>query len=318
MIEANLKKIFFDCCNYIKNEKIFILYDNSTEKVTKHFTKFLDLNKIQHKTLLIENVKIHGQEPKSYELKKSFDYEIVISIIKYSIAHTKYRYVLSQKNIKFLSLPYFSIAILKNKAFDVNFRNETKKAFRIGQIISNCNNISLFSKAGTNFFYSKSDKIINICPGWVYKKNVIASPPDIEVNIPLIGNNSHGLLVIDGSITCDEFGKLKKPITIKINKGKIEYIKGHKSKVLEKIFAKYTISKVRPAELGIGLNPMAKICGNMLIDEGSLGSIHIGFGSNSTIGGDKKIPFHLDHIIRKPTLYCDNKLIISNGKINFG
>lgn len=316
MINTNLKKIIFECCNKKKNEKIFILYDNYTKKVINDFTYFLDKQKIKYKTLLIENVKMHGQEPKSSEIDQSQKYEIVISIIKYSIAHTKYRYGLSKKNIKFLSLPYFSSDVLKNKAFNVNFKKETSRAKRIGKILSNCNHISLFSKNGTNFFYSKLDNIVNICPGWVYKKNIIASPPDIEVNIPLIGNNSHGLLIIDGSITCDEFGKLKKPISIKINKGKITEIKGYRSNILKKIFSKHTISKVKPAELGIGLNPMAKICGNMLIDEGSLGSIHIGFGSNSTIGGDKTIPFHLDHVIKKPTLYCDNQLVISNGKIN--
>ncbi len=318
MIEDNLNKLFFECCNHKKNEKICILYDDSTKKLIKYFCKFLEKKNIAYNTLLIRNVKVHGQEPNSSELNDVIKYEIVISIIKYSIAHTKFREYLSSNNVKFLSLPYFSINVLRNKAFKANFKRETKKAKIVGKVLSNCSNISLFSKKGTNFFFTKKYKTVNICPGWAYKKNIISSPPDIEVNIPIIGNNSHGLLVIDGSITCDEFGKLKKPIFIKISKGKIDKIYGFRSNKLKNIFSKYNINKIKPAELGIGLNPLAKICGNMLIDEGSLGSIHIGFGSNSTIGGDKKIPFHLDHIIKKPTLYCDNKLLIEDGKIKVG
>lgn len=318
MIEDNLKKIFFECCNYKKNEKICILFDESTKKLVKYFSNFLEKNNIAYNALFIRNIRVHGQEPNSSELNIVIKYEIVISIIKYSIAHTKFRENLSSKNIKFLSLPYFSIDILKNKAFKADFKKETKKAKLVGKILSNCSNISLFSKKGTNFFYKKKDRTVNICPGWAYKRNIISSPPDIEVNIPIIGNNSHGLLVIDGSITCDEFGKLKKPISIKINKGKIDEIYGFRSNILKNIFSKFNINKIKPAELGIGLNPLAKICGNMLIDEGSLGCIHIGFGSNSTIGGDKKIPFHLDHVIKKPTLYCDNILLIEDGKIKVG
>ena len=53
----------------------------------------------------------------------------------------------------------------------------------------------------------------------------------------------------------------------------------------------------------------------MLTDEGCRGTVHFGFGSNSTVGGKNKVNFHLDLIMKKPTVYCDNKKIIENGKI---
>ena len=68
------------------------------------------------------------------------------------------------------------------------------------------------------------------------------------------------------------------------------------------------------AEFGVGLNPKAKLIGNMLQDEGALGTIHIGIGANSTIGGLNHVNFHLDHIIRNPTFFIDNKCIMENGK----
>ena len=316
MIDKNIYNIIYNCCNLKKNDNIFLLYDNSTEEVLKLFTYFLDKKKINYYNLSIANVDMHGVEPISNKLKISFKYKIVISLTKFSIAHTKYRENLTKKKIKFLSLPFYSKKILNNSSLSVDFKKQTLLANKVGKILTKASHISLFSNKGTNFYFKKLNAITNINPGWCFKKEIIASPPDIEVNIPILGNSSYGKLVIDGSITCDEIGLLKKTLSIEIEDGKIKKIYGEKSKELINIFTNHNINKIMPAELGIGLNPKAKICGNMLIDEGSLGSVHIGFGSNSTIGGDKKISFHLDHIIRKPTLYCDNILLIKQGKIN--
>ena len=63
--------------------------------------------------------------------------------------------------------------------------------------------------------------------------------------------------------------------------------------------------------MGVGFNNQAKICGKMLIDEGSFGTFHCGFGSNSTIGGINEINFHLDFVF-----YC-NEIQIDNENIKF-
>jgi leucyl aminopeptidase (aminopeptidase T) len=70
------------------------------------------------------------------------------------------------------------------------------------------------------------------------------------------------------------------------------------------------------AEIGVGLNPIAKLTGTMLTDEGALGCVHFGFGSNYTTGGINRINFHLDFVIKEPSLFIDKKPIIINGKVN--
>ena len=69
------------------------------------------------------------------------------------------------------------------------------------------------------------------------------------------------------------------------------------------------------AEFGIGLNPKAELCGRMLEDEGCMGTVHFGFGSNSTIGGKNKINFHLDLVMKEPTVMIDGKVIIQKGDL---
>ena len=61
------------------------------------------------------------------------------------------------------------------------------------------------------------------------------------------------------------------------------------------------------AELGFGLNSHARMIGNALEDEKVGGTIHIGLGDSSTIGGDVVAGIHLDAIITKPKVFADSK-----------
>ena len=85
---------------------------------------------------------------------------------------------------------------------------------------------------------------------------------------------------------------------------------------LRALFALHGDSKSRVlAECGVGLNPAAKLTGIMLTDEGSLGTIHFGFGSNSTVGGTNEIAFHVDFVCRAATMFIDGALLIRKGQI---
>lgn len=63
------------------------------------------------------------------------------------------------------------------------------------------------------------------------------------------------------------------------------------------------------AELGIGINPEAKLIGNVLEDEKVGGTVHIALGDNSSFGGDVIAGIHLDGIIKKPVLFLDGKKV---------
>jgi leucyl aminopeptidase (aminopeptidase T) len=67
------------------------------------------------------------------------------------------------------------------------------------------------------------------------------------------------------------------------------------------------------AECGIGLNTEARLTGSMLTDEGAYGNVHFGFGSNATVGGKNKVPFHLDFVCKNASLDIDDTPLIRNG-----
>ena len=74
-------------------------------------------------------------------------------------------------------------------------------------------------------------------------------------------------------------------------------INGTITKVQAKNYAKNARNL---GELGIGLNPRARIVGNILEDEKVFETCHIALGSN--YDEDAKAMIHLDGIIYKPTI----------------
>jgi leucyl aminopeptidase (aminopeptidase T) len=68
------------------------------------------------------------------------------------------------------------------------------------------------------------------------------------------------------------------------------------------------------AELGVGTNDRARITGTILEDEKILGTVHVAFGNNASMGGTVKVPFHLDGVILAPTLVVDDRFLLRDGE----
>lgn len=69
------------------------------------------------------------------------------------------------------------------------------------------------------------------------------------------------------------------------------------------------------AEFGVGTNDKARITGNVLEDEKVYGTIHIAFGSNNTFGGVVAAGVHIDCVVKSPTVYLDDTLLLEEGNM---
>jgi len=150
----------------------------------------------------------------------------------------------------------------------------------------------------------------NSAPGYVNSDIKLGSPPDIECNIAPIEDKSNGIIVVDGSIPHPKIGLLKSKISLKIRDGKIKDVSGEES-VVQKIsnILGLKSNSVFLGEFGIGLNNKAELTGKMLLDEGCLGTIHFGFGSNIALGGTIETNYHLDFVLNSTNCIFDEEKI---------
>ena len=313
-MEKGVENLILNAGNLKKDEKLLILFDNTTKNIAENFAyiakKYTD-------NIFLEKVKssnIHGKEPGEKIKQKMLNADLIICLTKNSLAHNDARIKANERGVRFLSLPDYNIDILKNEAVLVNFKKHIKNTEKITELLTLGKNIKIITTNGTCLYANIENRFGNCCPGYTNEKYLLGSPPDIEANIAPIENKTTGVIIADGSITDCRIGLLRDKVRLDIKNGLITNIQSENLKHVDLLNKIFDNDKKRIlAEIGIGLNKKAKICGNMLIDEGCYGAIHFGFGSNITIGGDNNVNFHLDFVIKKPTLQIDAQTIIKEG-----
>jgi leucyl aminopeptidase (aminopeptidase T) len=148
--------------------------------------------------------------------------------------------------------------------------------------------------------------------------------PSGEIYCAPLETEANGLIVFDASI--GDIGLLKQPLNVYLKNGRITKFESN-DKELEKRIAELTDvdSEARViGELGIGVNPGARITGNMLEDEKSLGTAHIAFGNNADFpgGGKNNSKIHRDYLFYRPTMEVEytegtKKLLMNRGEFVF-
>jgi len=153
--------------------------------------------------------------------------------------------------------------------------------------------------------------------------------PGVGANLPCgevfccpLETGANGTLVVDGCFgSC---GIVPSPVSITIQKGRVVGVDCDDPTILENINDLMdTDDGARTiAELGIGLNPGARLSDNMLEAEKVQGTAHIAFGSNQGMpGGQNKSQTHIDYLFREPTIsitdvHGDVRLLMQDGEVN--
>ncbi len=149
--------------------------------------------------------------------------------------------------------------------------------------------------------------------------------------------NAEGVLVFDGSLAIVDGGAFvpRRPVTVEIKKGRAVRVTGGKGAARfeaslrsgEEMARSMRSRKGWPGrrvdsyeknarhlgELGIGLNPRARVTGNMLEDEKILGTCHVAFGAN--YDNDAEAFIHLDCIVKSTPAMTRKAVTITLSKV---
>lgn len=127
-----------------------------------------------------------------------------------------------------------------------------------------------------------------------------------EVWCAPIEESGEGVLVCDGSI--GDLGAVPSPVTMTLSRGKVASIACSDPAYREQVVAALSIDDTANVvgELGIGLNPGARVTGNLLEDEKAFRTVHVAFGNNEDMGGGRnRSRTHRDFLVLKPTMEVD-------------
>lgn len=263
---------------------------------------------------------MHGAEPPADVGARMKDADIIFGLTRFSIAHSRARNEACRAGARYLSLPEYSLELLRDPAVLADYRGRAPVVRAFADAFTKGSRVRVTTERGTDISIDIAGRVGNYCPGFVEGPGELGSPPDIEANVSPLETGSDGVVVIDGSIPCAEVGLLRSPVELTVRDGRIVRFDSDDSAVvadLERLFERAGSDKAYVlAECGVGLNEAARLTGVMLTDEGASGCMHFGFGSNATVGGLNEVGFHLDFVFHAPDLFVDDRQLLMKGNVS--
>jgi leucyl aminopeptidase (aminopeptidase T) len=303
-----------DCMGAKKNENILIITDEQKRKIG--LSLYENALRLGHEALYIEmkSRKQNGEEPPKEiaELMQKFD--VVFCPTAKSLTHTDARRSASAKGVRVATFPGITEDVMV-RGMNADYKKIAKLSVKLKKILEKGKNIKVASPAGTNISFEITGRTAIASKGLFHKKGESGNLPTGETYLAPVEGTANGVFIVDGSMA--GLGLIKNAnIKIEVKDGFAAKITGGKlasqlNKQLE------TAGKMARniAEFGIGTNDSAKLSGVLLEDEKVMGTVHIALGNNITMGGTVNVPLHLDGVIKKPTVYLDEKLLMKDGKL---
>ncbi|MFX1600825.1 MAG: aminopeptidase [Promethearchaeota archaeon] len=255
------------------------------------------------------------------------DKTIVINVFKGLAEETPFRgkwikEITNTKSIRLGHAPGITKSMLIKGAMNIDYEKMVEIADKMIESFEKAKTVHITAPGGTDITLDIEDRAFST-DVQIIKEPYFANLPCGEIWCGPIESKGDGIIVCDGSI--GDLGKVKKPLKISIKRGKITNIESDNQELVEEVEKLTSLDEEARiiGELGIGLNPGAKLSGNLLEDEKALQTAHIAFGNNENMdGGQNKSITHRDFLFYKPTItvtYKDgsDKILIKNGKFHF-
>jgi leucyl aminopeptidase (aminopeptidase T) len=301
--ERAVRAVFESSLRLKPGESCLIVTDTIKEPIGRAFYEYA--KKITPKTeiIVIEPTKEHAAEPPKNVAREMLVYDVQILVTEKSLTHTKARRDATAAGARIATMPTITEDIA-NRCLDIDYNALKKESNRVYDLLKNASTVRVTTERGTDITFTVGSS------GFFGKDGGSFDYPGAYGNLPegevsFSPETCNGIYVVDASFP--SLGLLDSPLTFKVKDGVVYEITGKRAKeVIERL------DRVGPkaygvAELGIGLNPKAKVIGNVLEDEKVIGTVHIAVGNNLSYGGDNDVPLHLDGVITKPNIYIDGR-----------
>ena len=303
-----------DCMGAKKNESVLIITDEQKREIG--YSLYQNAKELGYYSLYLEmkSGKINGEEPPAAiaELMKKFD--VVLVPTAKSITHTNARRSASALGVRVATFPGITKEIMI-RGMNADYKAIAARSIKLKKILENGKQIRVTSPLGTNISFEIKGRTAIASKGLFHKKGESGNLPTGETFLAPVEGTSNGIFVVDGSIA--GLGLIKNVnIKIEVEKGFASKINGGQpGRKLKAMLDQVGEGAYNIAEFGIGTNDSAKLSGILLEDEKVMGTVHIALGNNVTMGGTFNVPIHLDGVIKKPTVYLDNRLLMKDGKL---
>ena len=188
------------------------------------------------------------------------------------------------------------------------------RAERLAELWRRTSEVRITSPAGTDLRATVAGRepmawLTGICrnPGEV------SALPGGEVSLPPLEGTSEGTVVWER--VASDLGALEAPVRITVRAGRAVRIEGGASADRLREIVESVRDADNVGEIGIGLNPAARIADEITEAKKAFGTVHIALGDSANeYGGLVECDVHLDGLVMEPTIEFDGVAVIVDGR----
>lgn len=251
---------------------------------------------------------VSGQEPPASIAAAMKAADVVLCPMSTSITHTRAKIEAAKAGARIATMPNITEDMFRQGAMTADYGTVMELTNRVTEMLTQASTARI-EKDGHVLTLDLAGRPGIPSPGVYREKGQAGNLPSGEAYIAPLESGSNGSMIIDGSMV--GIGLLESPLQVQVKDGKLQSIQGAEA---EKVG--FLLNNERNAtlcELGIGTNYAARLTGVILEDEKAYQTVHIAFGTNIGFGGTNKADCHIDGIIKNPTLYLDDVLVLKDG-----
>lgn len=316
-------RLVMECAKVEPGEEVLIITDTLCVKYAEAImAATLPITKHVNTMVMPLYGRLHGQNPSPAVAKAMMEADVVFMPTVWSMSHTQARRDASRAGARCLTIPSADDELFARTMVETPFGEIKETVMAVNQMLTEANEAEVTTAAGTHLWFNLKGRYnIDLEHGWLHKEGAeyadnFAAPPCVEANIAPLEGTTQGKIVIDAAHSA--VGLVNDPITLTVENGRIVKVEGKR----EAAALQMRIDEVGDpdicmvAELGIGLNPKARLRGQFIEDESIYGTAHVGMGNNeSTMGGTLKVNGHFDNIFWYPTIKLDGRVIMQDGRL---
>ena len=304
-----------NCMAVKEKEQVVIITDENKKSIG--IALWEAAKKLKAEAILVEMIprKDNGEEPPPSIATLMAAADVVLCPTSKSLTHTKARMAACKEGARIATLPGITEDTMV-RCLNADYSKIVALSVKLKKILDPAKIIRVTTKKGTDITIPVAGRLAKADTGIVHKKGEYSNLPAGEAFLAPIEGKSNGIIIIDGAMA-GGIGLVKKEIKVIVKDGfAVQFIGGEEAKALKKLLKPKGKLGRNIAEFGIGTNYKAKLTGLILEDEKAIGTIHIAFGTNSSMhGGKVNAGIHLDGLIKEPTVEVDGKIIMKEGKI---
>ena len=255
----------------------------------------------------------NGEEPPAEVAAMMGAFDVVLCPTSKSLTHTDARRAASAKGARIATLPGVTEEIMA-RCMAADYAAIAARTRTLAGLMESARVVRVTAPGGTDVRLPIEGRKAFASTGLFREKGQSGNLPTGEAFLAPIEGQSEGVVVVDGSMA--GVGLVKTPIRITVAGGYATAIEGgDEAARLRALLEPHGKDAYTVAEFGIGTNERAIITGVILEDEKVMGTIHIAFGDNKSMGGSVRVASHLDGLVTRPSVWFDDRPIMKDGQL---